>query len=190
MKQHTFGVAAGLAALFLVLSAARADRGDNESAAETLCRQCFGDAARLAPPLPAQTNTAVREVVLDGRPSGWLFRTDQVPPACKGKRGEIVLLVALGTDARIKGLQVLSHKEDPPYFKRLKHEFFDQFINRSTRDGEAKIDAVTRATFSSRAIIREVMEGAKNVVALPEVAGKVSPAEQCSLTKIPVVSHN
>lgn len=189
MEKHTTLVAAWIAALSLFLLQARAATGDAGPSADALCRDWFGSAARLAPQEPAQTNAPVREVVLGGRPSGWLFRTDQVPPACKGKRGEIVLLVAIGTDTRIKGIQVLSHKEDPPYFKRLKHEFFDQFINRCAAD-EPKIDAVTRATLSSRAIIREVMEGAQHVVALPEVAGKVSTSEQCSLTKTPVVSHN
>jgi hypothetical protein len=190
MQHHTAHVAARTAALLLLALQARAGTGEAVPSAEALCRDWCGPAAQLAPLAPSQTNALVREVVLDGRPSGWLFRTDQVPPACKGKRGEIVLLVAIGTDTRIKGIQVLSHKEDPPYFKRIKHEFFDQFINRRAADDEVKIDAVTRATLSSRAIIREVLEGAKNVVALPEVAGKVSTGEQCSLTKTPVVSHN
>lgn len=189
MQRIKMHVAVWVAALSLLMAQALAGTGEATPSSETLCRQWFGPNAQLAQQ-PSQTNVLVREVTLDGHPSGWVFRTDQVPPACKGKRGEIILLVAIGTDTRIKGLQVLTHKEDPPYFKRLKHEFFDQFINRRATDEASKIDAVTRATYSSRAIIKEVMEGAKNVVAMPEVANKVTASEQCSLTDKPVVSHN
>jgi uncharacterized protein with FMN-binding domain len=97
---------------------------------------------------------------------------------CKGKRGQIAVLVALGTDARIKGLTVLAHKEDPSYFKRLKEAFYQQFRDQRVDGGTAKLDAVTKATFSSRAIIRDVMEGSQRVIALPEVAAKLSSANK------------
>ena len=190
MRQHIVLRAACVAALPLFVMQARAGTADAAPLVEALCRDWFGPEAKLEPLALFQTNMPVHEVTLEGRPHGWLFRTDQIPPACKGKRGEIVLLVGIGTDARIKGLHVLAHKEDTPYFKRLKHEFFDQFINRPANGQGTKIDAVTRATLSSTAIIREVLEGAKNVAALPEVAAKMAPSAQCSLTDAPIMSHN
>jgi hypothetical protein len=189
MPQHARFWAAQAAALLLSVRAL-ADNAPASADPDALCRSWFGPDAQVAQLALANTNAVVQEVTRDGRLSGWLFRTDQVPPACKGKRGEIVLAVAIGSDARIKGVRVLQHKEDAPYFKRLKDAFFDQFLNQRADGRQVQVDAVTRATLSSRAIIREVLEGSQAVVALPEVAGKVSKAEQCSLTAPPVVSHN
>lgn len=155
----------------LFLTPAKADSGVPTPA--DFCRDWFGQAAQAVPLTLCNTNVVVQEVTLDGRPSGWLFRTDQVPPFCKGKRGQIAVLVAIGTDAHIKGLTVLAHKEDPRYFQRLKKTFFDQFRNRHADEDLIKFDAVTKATFSSRAIIRDVMEGTRTVIAQPEVAAKL-----------------
>lgn len=191
MHPNIAHVAARVAALLLLASPARAAAVDTPALpAETLCRSWFGAEAVLAPLPATPTNALVRQVTCNGKPAGWIFRTDQIPPSCKGKRGEIVLLVALGTDARIKGVQIVSHREDPAYFKRLKRGFFDQFNNLLASGSEPKVDAVTRATLSSRAIIREVVEGARHVAALPEVACKINADQQCSLTKMPPVSHN
>lgn len=136
----------------------------------------FGKTAQTTPLPLADTNVVISEVTLDGHPAGWLFRTDQVPPVCKGKRGQIAVLVAIGTDSRIKGLAVLVHREDPAYFKRLKGTFFEQFRDQRVDGTPFSIDAVTRATLSSSAIIRDVMQGAVRVLAQPEVAAKLSSA--------------
>ncbi len=172
VKMGLTWAAAGL----LVL--ARAQAGSDAPTAEALCHDWFGPAAQTSRLPLADPEAVVSEVTLAGRPAGWLFRTDQMPPVCKGKRGQIAVLVAIGTDARIKGLTVLASKEDPPYFKRLKDTFYQQFRNRPVGDGAVKLDAVTRATLSSRAIIRDVMEGSQRVIALPEVAAKLSAAHK------------
>jgi len=163
------------ALLFMLGAAAGAET--SEDVAAKLCRAWFGTEALCSAITLASTNVVISEVTLNGSTAGWLFRTDQVPPVCKGKRGEIVALVAVGADAHIKGLQVLSHKEDARYFKRLKSAFFEQFLGRCAADLDAKLDAVTHATLSSRAIIRDVMEGARQVTALPEVAAKLHAGE-------------
>ena len=147
-------------------------------ATETFCRDWFGLNAHVAPMALANTNIVVSAVTLDGHTSGWIFRTDQVPPSCKGKRGQISMLVALGTDARIKGLSVIAHHEDPQYFRRLKRSFFSQFQDVRAGDKGVQIDAVTRATLSSRAIIRDVMEGAQVVIAQPEVATQLNSTDK------------
>ena len=188
MQQHAFVLAALVCAW--LLGHATGGAGSVSPSAESLCKDWFGPSAHLSPLTLGETNAVVSEVTLDGHTSGWVFRTDQIPPACKGKRGEIVLLVAVGSDARIKGLRVLSHKEDPTYFKRLKSGFFDQFRNLRADGGITKIDAVTNATLSSNAIIRDVMEGARLVVSQPEVAGKIKSSAQSPLTKTAAMSHN
>ena len=161
---------------FLFLTCVQA--GTDTPSAETLCQDWFGKTAQTSRLTLADPAVVVNEVTLDGHPAGWLFRTDQMPPVCKGKRGQIAVLVALGTDARIKGLTVLTHKEDPAYFKRLKDSFYHQFENQRIGDSAAKLDAVTKATLSSRAIIRDVLEGSKCVLTLPEVAAKLSSANK------------
>jgi len=55
---------------------------------------------------------------------------------------------------------------------------------------ETARDAVTQATYSSKAIISDVMDGAKLVIALPEVAAKIMRPEDCSLTKTATMPHN
>jgi len=162
-----------LFSLFLILHVTCTAAGDEGGAVHLFCHNWFGKEALSTPLSLTDTNIIVSAVTLDGQPSGWIFRTDQVPPSCKGKRGQIAVLVAIGTDARIKGLTVLAHQEDPPYFRRLKDSFFSQFRDKRAGDEAVKIDAVTRATFSSKAIIRDVMEGAKNVISLPEVAAQL-----------------
>lgn len=148
--------------------------GDDGLDTDAFCHDWFGKEAHSSRLILADTNIVVSAITLEGQPSGWIFRTDQMPPACKGKRDQIAVLVAIGTDARIKGLTVLSHKEDPKYFRRLKTSFFSQFRERRADDAVADIDVVTHATLSSRAIIRDVMEGAKTVISLPEVAAQLT----------------
>jgi len=147
-----------------------------EADTDTYCHSWFGHSAHSTRLDTADTNVVVSAVICDGQTSGWIFRTDQVPPTCKGKRGQIAVLVALGTDAKIKGVTVLDHKEDAPYFKRLKSGFFSQFVDQSADAPRSRFDAVTHATLSSRAIIRDVMEGAKTVLAQPEIAAQLRTA--------------
>lgn len=172
--------------LFLIQALAHEALPTNEA----LYSEWFGAPVQVHPLSLAETNTVIDEVTRDGQTIGWAFKTDHVPPVCKGKRGEIVLLVALGLDGRIKGLQVLSYKEDTKYFKRLTPSFFRQFQNRRADADVSGIDAVTRATYSSRAIIRDVMEGSKHIIALPEVATKIKLNNDCSLTKTAGLFHN
>jgi len=158
-------------ACFLFLTPAQAD--SETQTPESFCQSWFGQNAHLTPLNLANTNVIIQEVSLGGQTSGWLFRTDQVPPVCKGKRGQIAVMVAVGTDARIKGLTVLGHNEDPRYFRRLKSAFFEQFRNQPADGSSDKLEAVTQATLSSRAIIRDITEGMKTVVAQPEIATKL-----------------
>lgn len=164
----------------VLLSVATLCASETVPATEAFCHQLFGSETHAAPFELADTNLVVNAVTQDGHTCGWIFRTDQVPPACKGKRGQIAVLVALGTDARIKGVTVVDHKEDAPYFKRLKSSFFRQFHDRRAGDPSVKLDAVTHATLSSRAIIRDVMEGAMNVLSQPEISAQVGSFVQFS----------
>jgi hypothetical protein len=104
-----------------------------------------------------------------GATNGWVFRTDRVPPAVRGKHGEIGVLVGLGTDGRVKGVQVLQHHEDPAWFGRLKAAFFRQFAGQRADGADVRVDAVTGATVSSKAIIDDVFRSGQTVLAWPQV---------------------
>jgi len=139
-----------------------------------LGRLWFNAEATVAPLYMKPLEQTLQEVSVKGKTVGWIFKTDQVPPTCKGKRGEIVLLAGLGVDAKIKGIQLVSRKEDDTYFKRLTDAFYKQFTGRRPDDALATFDAVTKATLSSRAIIKEVVLGARHLACQPAIAEKIS----------------
>jgi hypothetical protein len=116
---------------------------------------------------------------LDGAARGWVFRTDRVPPRVPGMRGEIGTLVGIGLDGRILGIRVVQQREDAKWFARLKQDFYASF--RGLRpDAEDRPDTVTGATVSSGAIVRDVFESSRTLLALPEVQAALktrTPAE-------------
>lgn len=122
----------------------------------------------------AEGVSAVQEARVGGKLMGWVFRTDQLPPAVRGKRGEIATWVALGADGKIRGIDVFRHREDPPWFNRLKKSFYRQFEGLSA-DGSGKApDTVATATISSKAIVDDVLGACKVVLELPAVKAAVA----------------
>lgn len=79
----------------------------------------------------------------------------------KGYGGVIKMLVGIGTDRKIKGFEILSHKETPGLGTGIEKESFkNQFkekemekliLKKDNPNGE--IDAITAATISTRAVI-------------------------------------
>lgn len=90
---------------------------------------------------------------------GWWFCTDRMPPVVRGYGGEIGALVAVSREGFILGIEVLRHQETPSYFKRLDPAFFQRFRGRRADGGHERLDAVTGATRSSQALIRDVTDG-------------------------------
>lgn len=114
---------------------------------------------------------------LDGKIAGWLFRTDRVPPVVRGMRGEIGVLVALGTDGTLKGIEVLSQREDAKWFNRLRAPFYDQFKGLNPVKPAKPPDTVTGSTVSSKAIVNDVAAACKTVEELPAVKAALLPAK-------------
>lgn len=89
-----------------------------------------------------------------------------LPSEGKGYGGTIKLLIAVGTNARIIGYKVLSHNETPGLGDRAAlSPFKDQFKNKTVTDLEVvknhdtnRIDAITGATITSRAVTKAVRE--------------------------------
>ncbi len=148
------------------------------SSAASMSKAWFHPKATLQPlTLHALTQT-IHAVTVAGVTNGWIFQTDQVPPTCKGKCGEIVLLVGLNTNRLIMGTEVIQHQETPKYFSRLKESFYRQFAQRSVEAKSSDIDTVTSATRSSKAIREEVLLGSRVITSQPEVSRQMVPAPQ------------
>lgn len=92
---------------------------------------------------------------------GAAFLTAKFPPKVSGYGGEINCLVGIAPNGEITGVKVISHKETSQYLHLLEEVgFFKGFEGLNVRDGLKGIDAVTSATVSSEAIIKDVKAGA------------------------------
>lgn len=146
---------------------------------EVLCKEWFDSDATVQTLTLSATTQTIHAVTLNDSTLGWIFRTDKTPPKCKGKHGEIILWVGLGTDGLIKGLRLIDHIEDKKHFSLLTTSgFFEQFFGRRATDDPAVVDTVTSATRSSSAIREEVLLGARHIASQPEVAKKMESAEK------------
>jgi electron transport complex protein RnfG len=98
-----------------------------------------------------------------------------VKVAPRGYSGEIVMLVGVDPELRIKGMKILSQRETPGLGTNVeKPKFQKQFIGKGIKDAiepKKDIDAITGATISSRA----VCEGVRAVLRDSEQYRKVKP---------------
>jgi Na+-translocating ferredoxin:NAD+ oxidoreductase subunit G len=98
-----------------------------------------------------------------------------VKVAPRGYSGEIVMLVGVDPELRVKGMKILSQRETPGLGTNVeKPKFQKQFIGKGVKDAFAPkkdIDAITGATISSRA----VCEGVKTVLKDSEQYRKAKP---------------
>lgn len=115
---------------------------------------------------------------------GWVFRTDQVAPFVKGYITQVGMLVAVSTDEKIIGVQVVDHRETPKYMALLTGMYYRQFNGHAVAKPATDIDAVTSATITCVAITKDIFLGARTVLkaAKPaneqpkQTAAGVSPA--------------
>lgn len=95
------------------------------------------------------------EVYRQGVLTGYCFNTRDIAPDKKGYAGPIEILVAIDREAKIKNLKVLRHAESPQYADKITCPgFLNQFKGKGPEEAfivGRDIDAVTRATISSRA---------------------------------------
>lgn len=137
----------------------------------------FFPAGRTLSPVPGiappQEAFEVRDALR--KPLGWVFRTDRLPPEVRGYQDQVGVLVALTPNGVILGVEVVAHRETPKYFQRLTNAFFAQFAGRSADKPFDDVQAVTGATRSSGAIIRDVFLSAREL--LKSAATKTDPAQ-------------
>ena len=89
---------------------------------------------------------------------GYVYASEKFASDVKGYAGVIPLLIGISADDTVKGICVLENKETPIFFKRVeKSQLLNKWNGMKCSDAEnLQIDAVSRATISSTAIIKSV----------------------------------
>jgi len=101
----------------------------------------------------------------DGEKAGYAFTA-----IGSGYGGDIDILIGLDNNFGIKGISILSQTETPGLGARItESSFTDQFKGLSINDialksEGGKIDAITGATISSRAVVEAIREKMKEIV--------------------------
>lgn len=97
------------------------------------------------------------------------FNTHDVTPGVRGYAGPITVMMTLGSDGRIKGVRILSHRETKNYVHYMETpEYLGRFIGKSVFDKfeiDKDIDGISRATVSVEALAETVRDSSRAVAA-------------------------
>lgn len=117
------------------------------------------NAALVDDPIPHYTGTV--ETGKESTPAACVSTT-RLPPKVKGYVDQINTLVVIDGSGTIRGIKIISHKETPAYMMRLMDSgFLDSFIERKVGEKlNTKIDTVTGATITARAVLDDVSAAA------------------------------
>ncbi len=84
-----------------------------------------------------------------------------------GYAGPVTVLAAIDPHGKIIGIEIVDHKETPAFFRRVIDErFIQSLIGRSYADSltvGVDVDAVSGATFTSRAIVNSLRQSARAI---------------------------
>lgn len=156
--------------------------------------------------LPEAKNFVTKQI--NGRSLEECYNEDKqcvgfiISSSCYGYGGEIKYIISITTTVpvRIKNIKIISHKETPGLGANItRTKFLSQFINKTADEIElkkdnpqkGKIDAITGATITSRAItksIKKILEDEKLVkyITTTFVTSSVSTKVQMPLRVKPV----
>lgn len=112
--------------------------------------------------------------------SGKVIYTGDIAGKVVGYNGPTPLRITV-VDGRITAITAEKNSETPQYFERAKSKIFPKFIGKTVDEAlKMKVDAVTGATYSSEAIIKNIQLGLNQ-----EKAGakKAAPAKKKSAAK-------
>ncbi|MEK6742078.1 MAG: 4Fe-4S binding protein [Nitrospirota bacterium] len=97
------------------------------------------------------------------------FNSHDVRPETRGYAGPIKVLVVLGSDGRIKGLKILSHRETKNYVYYMETPaYLGRFVGKSVYDRfeiDKDLDGISKATVSVEALARSVRDSSRAVAA-------------------------
>lgn len=89
--------------------------------------------------------------------------TGEIAKKVIGYNGTTPLNITI-ENGRIKDIEALPNQETPQYFKRATARIFPQYIGKTVEEAKTlKVDAVTGATYSSDAIIKNIRLGLDQV---------------------------
>jgi hypothetical protein len=126
-------------------------------------KEFFPDASRLGDPI-SEVGTAARppRPVQDhkGNILGYVCSTSPFSDERMGYGGTVPVLVALDPEGRVQSVKLHLHKETESFVDRLEEDGFFRSWNGLTLSqvAEAPVDAVSGATLTSLAVIRNVAE--------------------------------
>lgn len=157
-----------------------------EPAVTRFAAKQFGALARLSAVAdPSGGASVVQRAKVGEKTVGWVFRTDRLPPVVKGRNDQIATLVALGADGKVKAIEVVQHREDMPWYRRIKPSFFAQFRGLAADGSGERPDTVATATRSSKAIVDDVLGACAEVLKLAEVSAAVAPGDAAATPAAP-----
>lgn len=168
-------VSGGILAVVNHLTEPRIKELERQATKEALA-VCLPEAGnfRKEESLPAGAGEDVREVYrgyysIENEPAGVVVKVEP-----RGYGGRITMMVGITEEGKVAGIKVLSHSETPGLGAKIKKDdFLQQDAIREggleeppalVQDG-GKVEAITRATISSRAVVR----GINQALAVAEV---------------------
>lgn len=90
---------------------------------------------------------------------GKVIYTGELGKKVYGYNGPVPLKITI-ENGRIKNIEAEKNGESPAYFKKATSKIFPQYIGKTVEQGlKFKVDAVTGATYSSEAIIKNIQLG-------------------------------
>lgn len=94
----------------------------------------------------------------NGKQLGSVISSEPFAAGVKGFNGPTPVFVAIGTDGVVKGIVALDNDETPSFFTRLEEAgLFNKWNGKKAAEAaQLEVDAVSGATFSSRAVIENV----------------------------------
>lgn len=112
---------------------------------------------------PAQTTLAQRDSVswtataADGKPLGIIVSSKRLAPGVRGFGGATPVYVCIAADGTVQGVAAGANAETPDFFNRAAGHILPLWNGHAAQEAQTlEVDAVSGATFSSRAIIANV----------------------------------
>lgn len=100
-----------------------------------------------------------QEVMRREKNGNYVINTTTLAPEVKGFRGATPLEITIGKN-KIVEVKPLANKETPRYFQLVKKQMLPKYAGqRVSKKQMPEVDAVTGATFSSRAVKENVRRG-------------------------------
>ena len=102
----------------------------------------------------------------------------------KGFSDELELMVGVASDGKVSGVRILNSSETPGIGTKIEGEYIDSFVGRSgSLMYGANVDAISGATYSSKAVINGVNSALACVKSLTADYSTESEAEETHLSQ-------